>query len=107
METLTPSLGARIRVVERGGTQLQSILSNNKPWKGARCGRTDCHPCVQPGEKVKDCRSLKERAGEHQTDYAKEGADSHMMKHWTVRHQGSPPPPFQQVVARMFRTSLA
>ena len=55
LERIAPILGFKVRVQERGGTKLQDMLSNKNPWKGAKCGRTDCYPCKQVTEKTEDC----------------------------------------------------
>jgi hypothetical protein len=44
-------------IQNEGGTQLQSVLSNKNLWKGAKCGRGDCHPCLQPSEVTQECRT--------------------------------------------------
>ena len=35
----------RVRVVERVGRKLNSILSHTDPWSGASCQRADCLVC--------------------------------------------------------------
>ena len=55
LQRLEPLLGFRVKVQEKGGSKLQSILSNKHIWKGGKCGRHDCHPCKQGGDKVENC----------------------------------------------------
>ena len=44
-----------MRVAERGGTTLGSMLSNKNLWTGTECGRKECKTCCQKGEKREDC----------------------------------------------------
>ena len=55
LDRLTPMLGFRVRVTERGGTTSGSLLSNKNLWSGIECGRLDCEPCKQPGDKKEPC----------------------------------------------------
>jgi hypothetical protein len=55
LDKLTPMLGFRVRVTERGGTTLGSLLSNKNLWSGEACGREDCRPCKQEGDKKEPC----------------------------------------------------
>ena len=48
-------LGFRVRVTERGGATLGSLLSNKNLWSGLECGRDECRPCQQPGDKKEPC----------------------------------------------------
>ena len=48
---ITPILGFRVRVTERGGTPMGVLLSNKNLWKGEECGRQSCRMCAQPDEK--------------------------------------------------------
>ena len=52
---LEPTLGYRIRVVERTGRSIQSIFSQTSEWSGLQCGREHCITCNQGGEDVPDC----------------------------------------------------
>jgi hypothetical protein len=47
--------GQEFRIVENAGNQLRRVLPNTNPWAGVKCGREDCHPCNQGGEKLPDC----------------------------------------------------
>ena len=48
--------GYRVRVTETAGSQLCRVLPNTNTWKGMDCGREDCYPCSQGGEKLQDCK---------------------------------------------------
>ena len=52
VEKLAPMLGFTVRISERGGTPLSSLLSNKNLWGGQPCGRGwgECHPCHQETE---------------------------------------------------------
>ena len=39
LDKLTPMMGFTVRVTERGGTSLGSLLSNKNLWSGEPCGR--------------------------------------------------------------------
>ena len=55
LDRLTPMLGFRARVAEKGGTNLESLLSNKNLWKGRECGRHSCRTCAQSGEQKEPC----------------------------------------------------
>ena len=41
-------IGFLVKVVERGGTRVDRILTSTNPWRGQqRCGRKKCVPCEQ------------------------------------------------------------
>ena len=44
-----------MKVTERGGTKLGSLLSNKNLWSGMECGRQECRTCTQEGGKREDC----------------------------------------------------
>ena len=44
---LEPTLGYRVRVVERTGRSLQTIFSQTSIWEGLGCGREPCVTCNQ------------------------------------------------------------
>ena len=44
---LAPILGFKMRVTERGGTELSSLLSSKDLWRGQHCGRGLCVTCRQ------------------------------------------------------------
>ena len=52
---LEPSLGFRVRVVERTGRSLVSLLPQPKGGGGEHCGRDHCVTCSQEGEEYPDC----------------------------------------------------
>ena len=54
IDRLSSLVGFTMRVTERGGTKLGSLLSNKNLW-AAECGRKDCRVCVQSGDKREDC----------------------------------------------------
>ena len=54
-DRLVPLVDFRMRVTERGGTKLGSLLSNKNLWSGTECGRQECAPCRQTGDKKEDC----------------------------------------------------
>ena len=55
IDRLTPLLGFTMRVTERGGTPLGSLLSNKNLWSGQECGRGECRSCAQSGDRREDC----------------------------------------------------
>jgi hypothetical protein len=55
LDNLTSMLGFKVRVTERGGTTLGSLLSNKNLWAGTSCGRGECRTCQQEGEKKEPC----------------------------------------------------
>ena len=55
LDRLAPMIGFKVRVTERGGSSLGSLLSNKNLWSGEPCGREDCRPCMQPGERKEAC----------------------------------------------------
>ena len=52
---LAPLVGFTMRVTERGGTPLSSLLSNKNVGAGQECGRAECRTCDQTGDKREDC----------------------------------------------------
>ena len=61
-------------------------------------------PSIYVGETA---RSLHERAGEH--GKAADGGDieSHMVKHWSLHHEGGEQPPFRFDIVKRYQTALA
>ena len=55
LEKISPMLGFKTRVSEKGGTPLSSLLSNKDPWSGVACGRGSCRTCSQPEERKEPC----------------------------------------------------
>ena len=103
-----------MKVVEKSGTTLKSILVNSYPWAGGKCGRRRCLPCKARVESSKcrkrnilyestcqEClgagedytyvgkssRSGYERAINHMDDYKDRHEDSHMWGH-ALAHNG-------------------
>ena len=54
-ERLESLLEFKVKVTERGGTKLGSILSNKNLWKGQPCGRSSCRPCMQDQPEKEPC----------------------------------------------------
>ena len=52
---LEPVLGFRLRVAERTGRSLQSLLHQATIWKGSPCDREQCVTCQQGDEDMPDC----------------------------------------------------
>ena len=57
LDRLAPMLGFRVRVTEKGGSSLGSLLSNKHLWSGVPCGRGNCRPCAQPEDKKEPCKA--------------------------------------------------
>ena len=57
VDKVSDLVGFTMRVTERGGTPLGSLLSNKNLGGGCRCGRLDCKPCMQVGERVENCKT--------------------------------------------------
>ena len=55
LDKISPMLGFKVRVTEKGGTPLSSLLSNKDLWSGVECGRETCRTCAQPGERKEPC----------------------------------------------------
>ena len=55
MRRLTPSLGFKIKIVERSGSSLRSKFPLSTLWEGTKCGKQDCTTCNQGGEKLPPC----------------------------------------------------
>ena len=62
------------------------------------------YPSIYVGESG---RSLHERAKEHWQDYEARQADSHILKHWQVHHQGVGQPKFHIRVLRYCKDALS
>ena len=57
LNRLSPMLGFCVRVTEKGGSSLGSILSNKNLWRGEPCGRPKCKPCAQPEDRKEPCKA--------------------------------------------------
>ena len=55
VERLAPMVGFNIRVTERAGTTLGSMLSNKNVGSKLECGRVECRVCCQADDKRQDC----------------------------------------------------
>ena len=98
-EEMKDTLGDCVKIVEKAGTQVKSLLWKPDPWNGTGCHKKDCPVCEEEEEKVlctkknlvytstcilckmkgkksiyvgETSRSLGERSQEHWTDYKKE-----------------------------------
>ena len=115
-EKMSNILGWKLKVVERGGRPLKSILTKTNLFSDMGCGRSKCEACKNATKPLncrrrsilyetacKDCiendiegavyvgesaRSGAERIGKHVDDAESEKKDSHMFKHWSTQHGG-------------------
>ena len=55
LKSMEPTLGFKIKVVERGGQPLGSKFPLTNLWDGATCGRDACITCEQGGDKLPNC----------------------------------------------------
>ena len=129
--SLSGITGFKVKIVEKTGTAIKSILHNSNPWAEGFCSRSDCYPC-QTGE-VKSCymrnlvysnqcldckekgkvsiylgetsRSAYERGGDHIDDYRRKKEDSHILKHQMTEHSHSAPNYQFRILAR-FQSAL-
>ena len=56
-EKLTPIINFRVKIVEKSGTTLKSVLVRSDPWAGGKCGRKRCLPC-EAGVDNSKCRKI-------------------------------------------------
>ena len=101
-----------MKIVERAGVSLKSILVKANPLGELKCGRPLCLPCKHTEKsscKVRSityqttclacksddidrryigesARSAYERGVEHQTGYSSQSLDNHMFKHHQIDH---------------------
>ena len=120
----------RVKVVEKSGTTLNSVLVKSDPWAEEKCGRRRCLPC-EAGVKNSKCRkrnilyesTCRECLGEgedftylgessrsgykhalnHLDDYKAKHEDSHMWGHALSHHQGRMNVEFKFVVVKTFQ----
>ena len=52
---LEPTLGYRLKVVEKIGMSLRSSFAQTNLWQGLQCGRIECITCNQEGEGAPQC----------------------------------------------------
>ena len=126
--------GTKVKIVERAGIGLKTVLVNPNPWAKQACGRIKCLPCQEEKNagtckkrsityetRCKSCqaqgkdkiyigesaRSSYERGAEHSNDYLSEVADSHMFNHYIEDHnsEGSRPK-FSMKVLKCHKTPL-
>ena len=57
IRNMEPTLGFKVKVVERAGQTLGSKFPLSTLWEGAKCGRTDCTTCEQMVEDRPKCTS--------------------------------------------------
>ena len=109
-------LGEKVKVVEKTGVKLESILTSSDPFREGDCGRPDCGLCGDEDSKGQNCRrrnvtytntckicekkgvksvyigetsrSLKERQAEHLNDAQEKKEQSHMWQHSSGEHEG-------------------
>ena len=55
LQHMGPTLGFKIRVVERTGRNIQTNFSQLHTWRGMQCGREECVTCNQDVEELPDC----------------------------------------------------
>ena len=135
-EEVSVITGDRIKIVERAGKKLKSILHTPNPWSGGLCDRNGCLVCEQGGEEDSRCkqrnivyrtscleckrrglernyygesaRTAFERGAEHVKDYLDEKDDSHMMKHHVTEHPNlKDPTDFSMKVLKAHKTAFA
>ena len=125
--------GTKVKIVERAGTSLKSLLSRPNPWGNIACSRekcltckteknegfctkrsltyeTRCLSCAGAGrEKLyigETARSSYERGAEHQHDYKTKKADSHMHLHADEAHGGEEKPKFSMKILRCHKSPM-
>ena len=101
--------GLKIKVIERAGKSLKSVLHTSRPFKREMCNREDCKICRNGGKGNCDVlgvtyktecmagdgeyngqtsRTAYLRAGEHVDDLEKRKEYSHLWKHCQEKHNG-------------------
>ena len=55
IQILEPTLGYKVRVVERTGRSIKNMFAQTSIWQGLQCGREQCVTCNQGGEDRPDC----------------------------------------------------
>ena len=133
---LAPLTGYRVKIVERSGSSMKSMLVRSDPFEGGKCSRENCLPCKAGAKNSKcskrnilyesscleclsvgrdsDCtyvgessRSAYERALEHVDAYKSKQADSHMWNHAANEHGGRQDLKWKFVVVRVFQRALS
>ena len=125
--------GTKVKIVERAGIGLKTVLVNANPWAKQDCGRSKCLTCADEKTtgmckkrsityetKCKSCqaqgkdkiyigesaRSSYERGTEHTNDYLSEVANSHMYNHYIEDHSEGSRPAFSMKVLKCHKTPL-
>ena len=55
IQILEPTLGYKVRVVERTGRSIKNMFAQTSIWQGLQCDREQCVTCNQGGEDRPDC----------------------------------------------------
>ena len=132
-EELSKICGNKVKIIERAGSSVKSILVKPNPWQDQSCGRGKCIACMQDKGKgqcktrsityqtwCQECqlkgvdsvyigesaRSYFERGLEHQQDYSAKKEESHMHEHAVEMHAHEAPPTFGMKVLQKHRTPL-
>ena len=125
--------GRKVKLVEKTGDQLKSLIWKSDPLGGIECWDLDCVVCQEETERqicrkknvvyTSTClkckekgetwvyvgetsRSLAERAGEHRQDLKDEKEHSHMFTHREEKHQGEEQVRMKFSVAKVCRSAL-
>ena len=120
--------GERVKIVERGGTQVKQILHKSNPWSKGFCGRSNCLPCLH-GDGTQNCfdknvvyqikcidcteeekktavyvgqtsRSMYERGQEHLMGLKKSQESSPLYKHVCEEHKGETTVKFEMKIVK-------
>ena len=132
---LSKLCGDRVKIVEKAGMSLKSVLVKPNPWANMHCGRRECLPCGdvksqgmckfrsityethcrpcredRQVDKIyigESARSAFERGSEHLSDYKANKEDSHMFKHFCDDHSSEETrPKFKMRILKSHRTPL-
>ena len=101
--------GLKIKVIERAGKSLRSLLHTSRPFKRTTCVREDCKVCIDGGKGNCDVlgvtyktecmagdgqydgqtsRTAYLRTAEHIDDLEKRKEHSHLWRHCKEKHNG-------------------
>ena len=59
LANLAPTLGYKVRVVERTGRNILTYFPQTRAWGDIQCGREECITCEQDGaEELPDCQEI-------------------------------------------------
>ena len=117
----------KIRVVERAGKSIKSMLQRSHPFKKEKCGKEDCMICSSGGSgncrtnnvtyKI-ECSLCNEiyigetgrngytRGREHLTAYSKKDSDSVLLRHVREKHSDTIPPEFKMSVIGTHKSAM-